>query len=433
MEEPHSSPSSPVRPAIATPWRRPAGLISAVTLGGVCALLATPGFEMQATSDENAPGWIEGVFGSGIVNRPIMYLCLLWLAIALWVAVLAFARDLGPRIVAWLGGGLIVLFVLAPPLLSLDVFSYISYARLGADHGLNPYEFAPSALPPGDDAGSRVIDYSDAVSVYGPAFTIATYPLGLVGVPVALWSMKALAGVVLAALAALTARLARIRGVDPAAAVAFVALNPLLLVHLVGGAHNDGLMVLVAVAAAGAMAGARPLASGAGFALAAAVKASGLIYAPFAVAGARGERTRFLVGAALGAALIGGLSFLAFGGHVTEAIDVAGGNQDRISRFSVPATLARASGIDVDVWRAVLLGALIAAAVGLLVATFRGFDWLRAAGWATLGVLVASAYIVPWYLVWLVPVAAVSRDRALIGATILITVFQAINAIPVSL
>ena len=58
---------------------------------------------------------------------------------------------------------------------------------------------------------------------------------------------------------------------------------------------------------------------------------------------------------------------------------------------------------------------------------------MRGAAWAELGVLVASAYVVPWYLIWLLPVAAISRDRVLIGATILMTVFQAINGIPVTL
>ena len=37
----------------------------------------------------------------------------------------------------------------------------------------------------------------------------------------------------------------------------------------------------------------------------------------------------------------------------------------------------------------------------------------------------------PWYVIWLLPVAAISRDRVLVAATILFTVFQAINAIPV--
>jgi len=118
---------------------------------------------------------------------------------------------------------------------------------------------------------------------------------------------------------------------------------------------------------------------------------------------------------------------------VPGALHVAGGNQGRVSRWSVPAALSRASGLDVDLLRAVLGVGLAIALAWLIVAVARGFDWVRAAGWAALAVLVASAYIVPWYLIWLLPLAAVSRDRALIGATIVITIFQAINGVPVTL
>ena len=75
--------------------------------------------------------------------------------------------------------------------------------------------------------------------------------------------------------------------------------------------------------------------------------------------------------------------------------------------------LSRASGIDVDFFRAILGALAIAGIVWLLVATARGFDWVRAAGWAALAVLVATAYMAPWYVIWLLPVAAISRDRAL--------------------
>ena len=66
----------------------------------------------------------------------------------------------------------------------------------------------------------------------------------------------------------------------------------------------------------------------------------------------------------------------------------------------------------------------------LLVAVSRGLDWVRAAGWASFGLLIASAYMAPWYLIWLLPLAAISRDRVLIGATILLTLFQVINGVP---
>jgi len=139
-----------------------------------------------------------------------------------------------------------------------------------------------------------------------------------------------------------------------------------------------------------------------------------------------------IAGAAAALLVVVAVSLPVFGPHVSEALTVAGGNQDRISRWSVPATLSRGTGIDVDVLRAAFVAGFAVASAGLLVATARGFDWVRAAAWASFAVLVASAYIVPWYLIWLLPVAAISRDRVLIGATILLTVFQTVNGIPVT-
>ena len=248
--------ATPISPGTSTapPARRLLARLAAIALVAVSIPLAAPeGPDFVVGGGRSDPGWLYGplgVFGAGFVDRPMVYLCLLWLAIAIWIVLLVLARDLGMRWTAAVTGLLIVLFVLAPPLLSLDVFSYISYARLGAEHGLNPYEFAPSALPPSDEAARQVLDYRDAVSVYGPLFTLGSYPLGALGVPFALWSLKAIAGAAIAVVVALVARLARLRGIEPAAAVAFVGLNPIVLVHLVGGAHNDGLTAAIAMAAA---------------------------------------------------------------------------------------------------------------------------------------------------------------------------------------
>ncbi|MFN8111621.1 MAG: polyprenol phosphomannose-dependent alpha 1,6 mannosyltransferase MptB [Solirubrobacterales bacterium] len=428
---------TPATPATAPARRRLVARLAALALIAVSLPLATPsidpGFVPGGGFRGEGEGWANGVLGlfsDGFVSRPMVYLCLLWLAIAIWVVLLAYARDLGLRWVGWVAGILITLFVLAPPLLSLDLFSYISYARLGAEHGLNPYEYAPAAIPQ-DDAAARVVDYRDAVSVYGPVFTLGTYPLGLLGVPFALWSLKLLAGLSVAVIAWIVARLARLRGVAPAGAVAFVALNPIVLVQLVGGGHNDALTAAIAMAAIAASLAARPLTAGAGYVLAAATKISGAMYAPFAIVGTRGpgQRGRLIAGIAIAAVLVGAVSLAAFGSSVTEALSVAGGNHGQISRWSVPSVLSRGSGIDVDVVRTVAVVAFAIAVIWLLVAVARGFDWVRAAGWAAFGVLVASAYIVPWYLIWVLPVAAISRDRLLIGATILLTVFQAINGI----
>ena len=69
--------------------------------------------------------------------------------------------------------------------------------------------------------------------------------------------LKAVAALSVLGLAALVSRLAAWRGADPLRAAAFVALNPLVLVHVVGGAHNDGLTMLLAMLAVAAILSAR--------------------------------------------------------------------------------------------------------------------------------------------------------------------------------
>ena len=144
---------------------------------------------------------------------------------------------------------------LAPVLLSHDVYSYVDYARLGVVHGLDPYVHPPAAAPA--DPAFADVTWTEATSAYGPLFTLATYPLAWLPVGVAVAVLKAVAALSVLGLAALVARLAAWRGVDPLRAAAFVALNPLVLVHVVGGAHNDGLAMLLAMLGVAAVLSAR--------------------------------------------------------------------------------------------------------------------------------------------------------------------------------
>jgi hypothetical protein len=410
------------------PARRLAGLAGLAVLGIAAIPLAAPGAALVPGAGADAPGWVLGPFGDGLGVGARGYLALLWLAFAAYLVVVGLAGTIGRRTIVAAVAVLIGAFVLAPPLLSLDVFSYISYARLGVEHGLNPYESVPAAIPD-DPAASRVDDWRFAVSVYGPAFTLLTYPLGALGVAESLWSLKALAGLSVAALAAVAARIALRRGVEPLGAAALVALNPLVLVHVVGGAHNDGLMALtmmggIAVVLAGAEA-----AGGGLIALGAAVKATGAMVAPFAIVGAA-RRGRAVAGMLAVAALVLAVTLIAFGSGAGEALGIVGDNQALSSRWSVPSTVARILGVAEEPVRIAFAAAYLAA-LGLLLAwTIRGADWVRAAGWAMLGLLVASAWLVPWYVVWALPLAAVSRDRALIAAVLALSAFQLVNGVP---
>ena len=166
-------------------------------------------------------------------------------------------------------------------LLSHDVYSYVDYARLGVRHGLDPYVHPPLAAPA--DPAFAHVTWTDATSAYGPLFTLATYPLAWLPVAVAVAVLKAVAALSVLGLAAVVARLAAWRGADPLRAAAFVALNPLVLVHVVGGAHNDGLAMLLAMLGVAAILSAREATGGAALVAAAATKASALFLAPFAL------------------------------------------------------------------------------------------------------------------------------------------------------
>jgi Glycosyltransferase family 87 len=371
---------------------------------------------------------VLGPFGDGFGLEGPIYGVLLYLAFAAYLGALATGRGLRERVVWTAVAVLVVAFALAGPLLSLDVFSYITYARLGAEHGLNPYDSAPADIP-SDPAGSRVDDWRFAVSVYGPAFTLATYPLGLVGVPAALWILKGVSALAVLAICALLARIAAVRGVRPGTAVAFVGLNPLVLVHVVGGAHNDALMSLAVVGGIAAALAGREALAGAALVTAAAVKVTGAVSAPFALLGVS-RRAPLVTGGLAAALVIGVATLVAFGPEAADALGLAGGNQAKTSYWSVPSTVSRLTGIGVDPVRFAFLAGFAALAVWLLVWTARGGDWVRAAGWAVFGLLVATAWLVPWYVIWVLPLAAVARDPWLAGGTLALSAFQLPNGVP---
>ena len=334
-------------------------------------------------------------------------------------------------------------FALVPVLLSHDVFSYVAYARLGVVHGLDPYVHAPEAVP--SDPAFADVTWTEATSAYGPLFTLLTYPLAWLPVGLAVAVLKALAALSVLGLAALVARIAAWRGVDPLRAAALLALNPLVLVHLVGGAHNDGLMMLLAMLAVAALLAGREASAGAALLAAIAIKAAAAFLAPFAFLGAHQQRPtgrfvhrysrnrpvgRLLAGAAGAAVVLAVVAYAGFGWEWLHAFGLAGENQGRTSHLSVPITFARLTGLGADSVRAAALALYAAALASLLVWTWRGGDWVRATAWAAFGLLLATSWLLPWYLIWPLPLVAIARDRTLLLLTLALTAFQLGARIP---
>jgi alpha-1,6-mannosyltransferase len=312
-------------------------------------------------------------------------------------------------------------------LLSHDVYSYVDYARLGVRHGLDPYVHPPLAAP--QDPAYAEVTWTEATSAYGPLFTLATYPLAWLPVGAAVAILKAVAALSVLGIAAIVSRLAAARDIDPLRAAAFVALNPLVLVHVVGGAHNDGLTMLLAMLAVAAVLSTRELAGGVALTAAIATKAAAVFIAPFALLGST-RRFRFLAGALIAGLAIAIGAQLAFGWDWLHGFGLAGENQSRTSYMSVPITTARLTGLDPDAVRRAAAILFAAAIAYLLVWTWRGGDWVRAAAWAALALLLATAWLLPWYLIWVLPLAAISRDRPLQLLTLALTAYQLGARIP---
>jgi hypothetical protein len=151
---------------------------------------------------------------------------------------------------------------------------------------------------------------------------------------------------------------------------------------------------------------------------------------PFALAQGASERTgparrrALLLGAGVTAAVVVGLSLAAFGTGSLHLFGTLAKIQSQGGWHSIPGllvapfeskTLFTISDFVADV---VLLGWL----VWLVRRVWTGrLDWIAGAGWATVAMVATAGLLVPWYVAWLVPFAALSRDRRLLVAAVLLT------------
>jgi hypothetical protein len=64
------------------------------------------------------------------------------------------------------------------------------------------------------------------------------------------------------------------------------------------------------------------------------------------------------------------------------------------------------------------------AAIGaLLMRTALRRDWLSGAGWAVLAALAATTWLLAWYTIWVLPFAALARDRRLLYGALALGTF----------
>jgi hypothetical protein len=74
--------------------------------------------------------------------------------------------------------------------------------------------------------------------------------------------------------------------------------------------------------------------------------------------------------------------------------------------------------------------AIVAVVIVIAVLIWRRRDWLTGAGWATLALICSLAWLVPWYIVWLLPLAALGTSIRLRRATMVLMAFLVLTFIP---
>jgi hypothetical protein len=459
-----------------------AALIAIVACAAIVVLAAAdrPSVLSATTTANYFPHWMAGPLGGlwpWLTRDPKILRDLFTGALVMMYAGYLLSLRYAPRAPArWTIAAIVAVHVvlfLSPPLALTDVFNYVNYGRMEVVHHLNPYTTTP-ILEPHDDPAFSLSNWHQLLSPYGPLFTLITFvvvPLGLAG---SFWALKAILMAVSLALILVVWKSARLLAdrvpegsrsrCDPVAAVALVGLNPIVILWGLGGDHNDFITMLFVMLAfyallrAGTMPGlARAaekhgskrtellLMAGAGASLmtAVALKASAAILIPIVLGSQlagwgsgrsaalhRRHLLQLLAGMAVGALVWGAASVAAFGPHLPDLA-----TQGRlVTMESLPNLLGVAllQGGETTTLRLILSGVLVATIAACSVLAYRRRESLTGAGWATVALLVTLSWVLPWYVLWLLPLAALAGSRRLRTTALVLGVYFIAAWSPVS-
>jgi alpha-1,6-mannosyltransferase len=333
--------------------------------------------------------------------------------------------------------------LIAPPLFSRDVYSYLAQGAM-VDAHIDVYSYGPAHLggPLADEVAPL---WRHTAAPYGPVFlAVAAALSGLTHgeLPAGLLGMRLVAVCGVALMAAALPRLARHSGADPAAALWLGVLNPLVLLHLVAGAHNDAIMLGLLGAGLVAALGRHPAPAAVLVTLAALVKApAALGLAAVVVAAVRAGhhpvRAVLTTVAACAGTTVAATALAGTGYGWTAALDTPVSPQN----WALTSLLGRATGallahlgsdlapLAVPAWH--LLGLAITAVV-LVVVWWR----LRPRPVYALGLSLATVAafgpaIRPWYALWgLFLIAAAAPSTSVRHRTAAVAGVLALAALP---
>jgi hypothetical protein len=339
----------------------------------------------------------------GVPIRPLAYMLALWILPLLVVA----------------------------PLFSRDVFSYAAQGEMMSHH-INPYHYGPGTLGSGPYVSGVDPLWANTPAPYGPLFVMlagwsASVTFHHALLTIVLLRLQSVAGIAL--IAYCIPKLARSFGRDPGPAFVLAVLNPLTLLALVGGAHNDAIMVGLLLAGVTAARSFHPVWGVVLCALAASIKvpaAIGIVYIAWDWAGPFADwrrRTRMLMRAGLVTVAIMGALSLTSGlgwGWIANL-----GTPGTVRSWMAPATgfgllisgTAHLVGIGVGLGGVLTLtravGLIGAAAIAVYCLRNRErIGMLGALGGTMMAFVLLGPVVQPWYLTWgIIIVAPVVTGR----------------------
>jgi alpha-1,6-mannosyltransferase len=206
---------------------------AAVATGALgSALVAVGGFGIGAVPASLADSWLHDSSAGRVAS-----LCLCIVGVLLLLAAWWRLRGAPSRTVLLVASVWVLPLLVTPPLFSRDVYAYAGQAHL-VDIGIDPYAHGPADAP--GPLSAEVDDvWAHARSPYGPVFLrLASWLVPGQHVVTAVLMLRLLTVVGLVLLAWGVQRLSA----DSARGLWLAVANPLVLLHGVGGAHNDLLM-----------------------------------------------------------------------------------------------------------------------------------------------------------------------------------------------
>lgn len=378
------------------------------------------------------PGWeagpLHGLFGTLTHNGTALNVGLSVVLVTMTLAyfvVLASVRTLSMQLIVMSVIALHVILLMSPPMQLTDTFNYLGYARLGGLHHLNPYNHVIAQEL--HDPVYRFATWYHLRSPYGPLFTVASYPLSMLPLGVAYWVLKVVTVLFSLTFIALVGKCARLLGRDPRFAVLFVAANPIFLMYAIAGFHNDFFMLVPSTAAIALLLARRDRSAGAMLMVAVAVKFTAILLLPFLLFAARPtqRRMRIMVGVALAAIPLAIGDLAVFGLTLPNLVD----QSTLLTPWSFPNLVGLVLGVGGGT-PGVLRLATVALVVTVALLLRRRRDWLSGAGWSTVALVASLAWLVPWYVIWVLPLAALGTSLRLRRAALAITVYLVFAFIP---